>query len=498
MPRRPAANPPRLPGYEAVELIGSGGHADVFLYRQAQPDRMVAVKVLAPDAAAEAGLVDFTDEANLMAQVSSHPYIVQVFEADVSDDGRPFLVMEYYPGPNFYDRARHEQIAISEVLQTGVHLASAVETAHNAHILHRDIKPANVLTDRYNRPGLADFGIASRKGPQGQTADSALSIPWAPPEALGGDATGESSDTYALAATLYTLLAGRSPFEISGGDNGELALMARIERDPVPPTGRPDVPRSLERVLAVAMAKDASHRPISAAQFGRQLQEIESELKLAVTRLDIEANHTVKARTERDDEQATIHTPGVIDAQPQSRADLISGMGSAPSGQVPLPPRDRHLPGEPPVPDTVHRSGGRVGSEPVPYQAPGLSPIYVWAGAAVLVVALIIAATQLIGAGEDGSDDETPVDFAVNDGFDSPIAVAPPSVESIAVADNGDGRSLFTWDSPAESVEFIVTEVGVAGPVAVTATEFVSAAECIEVETKSSSGLLSAPTRGCS
>ena len=110
-------------------------------------------------------------------------------------------------------------------------------------ILHRDIKPANVLTTDFGWPALTDFGIAATTG-HGAGATVGMSIPWSPPELLGEHPTGdERSDVYSLAATIYSLLAGRTPFEIAGGQNTAQQLVARIERAPLPPTGRDDVPR---------------------------------------------------------------------------------------------------------------------------------------------------------------------------------------------------------------------------------------------------------------
>ncbi len=108
-----------------------------------------------------------------MAALGDHPYIVQVFRAGTSDDGRPYLVMKYYPPPNLAMRARAERFSVEEVLRTGIQLASAVETAHRAHITHRDIKPANVLISAYGAPGLTDFGIAGRGARDGETPPEA-------------------------------------------------------------------------------------------------------------------------------------------------------------------------------------------------------------------------------------------------------------------------------------------------------------------------------------
>src|SRR5699024_12324881 len=115
-----------------------------------------------------------------------------------------------------------------------------------------------------------------------------LSLRWAAPESFVQDAPrGEAADVYALAATIYTLLAGRSPFEAPGQSNAALALITRIERNPVPPTGRDDVPDTLEEILRRGMAKDPRARFPSAAAFARAVQQVETELHLPLTPLDI-------------------------------------------------------------------------------------------------------------------------------------------------------------------------------------------------------------------
>lgn len=498
MSKRAPATPPDLPGFTPIDVVGSGGYADVFLYEQTMPSRHVAVKVLVAGAVpsgAEGGL--FTAEANLMARVSAHPYIVQVFQADISADGRPYLVMEYYPGPNYYDRAKREHMSVSEVLRTGVQLASAIETAHRAGIFHRDIKPANILTSEFHRPGLTDFGIASAQGPGGDTAEG-VSIPWAPPESLG-DATADSrGDVYSLAATLYTLLTGRSPFEIPGGDNRQLALIARIERSPVPSVGRADVPATLERVLAAAMAKDPAHRPGSAAELGRQLQGIESELKLSVTPLELaDESRSVRARVDLVDDDST-RVKGVAELHAQPDA-LISGVGGAPSKPPPLVQRRREgLLAEPEVSETVHRVAADSVA-PIPeYVGHSVNKAYIYAGAALAVIALVVVAAVMLKASEDVSTARVIDESEVNTGFDSPIAVGPPSISELDGVDNGDGTFTFTWDAPAEGLEYAITQDGgVSGTVRIDETSFTGSVSCIEVESIGASGLVSSAFRGC-
>ncbi|MDR2323065.1 MAG: serine/threonine protein kinase, partial [Microbacterium sp.] len=238
---RPPSPPPQLAGFDFVEPLGTGGFADVFLYEQQQPRRRVAVKVLLADRLASGAAQEFADEANVMAMLSTHPAIVTIYQTGVADDGRPYLVMEYCPRPNLQQRARKEAFSVAEALRVGVQVAGAVETAHRAGVLHRDIKPANILVTAYNRPALTDFGIASTTGAVSEAAG--MSIPWSPPESFGDPPQSSArSDVYALAATLYSLLTGRSPFEKAGQRNSGADLISRIETEPVPPLGRADVP----------------------------------------------------------------------------------------------------------------------------------------------------------------------------------------------------------------------------------------------------------------
>ena len=275
-----AAAPPDVPGYRFIRHLGAGGNAQVYLYEQQLPRREVAVKVLNEPALSDAARRRFTTEANVTAALS-HRHIVQVFDAKVTDDGRPYLVMQFYPQPNLSVRARRAHFPVAEVLRTGIQVGGAVETSHRAGVLHRDIKPQNILTDSYGEPALTDFGIATTKGGNGPEG---LSVPWSPPEILlGTDPGDERSDVYSLGATLWHLLAGRSPFERPDGDNKALALMGRIKSDPVPGTGRADVPASLDRLLRQAMAKDPAARPQTALELIRGLQSVEQELRLPVT-----------------------------------------------------------------------------------------------------------------------------------------------------------------------------------------------------------------------
>jgi len=282
---------PELPGLELVRTLGRGGSAEVFLYNQSSPRMPVAVKVLFADRLTALARHQFSLEADAMAALGDHPYIVQVFRSGVTADDRPYLVMRYYPNPNLAERARTERLSVAEVLQIGVRIACAVETAHRAGIVHRDIKPHNILTSQYGEPGLTDFGIAANVATVDEAQAEGLSIPWAAPEVVYGTSPGDrATDVYSLGATLWTALVGRSPFEVPGGENSYMAMMRRIHDERPPRTGRQDVPAALELLLAQAMAKSPADRPPSALQLARSLQAIEAELGLAQTPLALLAD----------------------------------------------------------------------------------------------------------------------------------------------------------------------------------------------------------------
>ena len=230
------SGPPHIPGYTYLQHIGQGGFADVFLYEQEWPRQRVAVKVVRPDIPLnDREKAMFTTEANAMARLADHPYIVTVVTAGTTsqqEGSRPYLVMRYCPPPDLGQRVQVKPMSVSEAVATGIKLASAIETAHRSGILHRDIKPSNVLVTTYSEPALSDFGIAGRMHDVEADTDVRISYPWSPPELLDGRSNGSvASDVYSLGATIWNLLVGRSPFSIParrqllpGADRADPAL----------------------------------------------------------------------------------------------------------------------------------------------------------------------------------------------------------------------------------------------------------------------------------
>lgn len=331
MARRLPSAPPALPGFTSVRVLGSGGFADVFLFEQNLPRRLVAVKVMLPEVVNEQVRRMFRVEADLMATLSAHPSILTVYEAGVSSDGRPYLVMELCSA-SLGQRYRAEPLPVAEVLRIGVKIAGAVHTAHEQGILHRDIKPSNILITAYGAPVLSDFGISSTT--RGTAADAVgLSIPWSAPEVVTEVSLGTvASEVWALAATLYSLLAGRSPFELEGSSSLPGDLARRIVKSKLPPIGRADVPESLERVLARALSKDPERRPATALELLRELQAVELELGLAPTPADVAMAEWAGEFTRSPDERTVLHVDEVSPSRRRSRRAGASAARSAGSG----------------------------------------------------------------------------------------------------------------------------------------------------------------------
>ncbi|MGC0273637.1 serine/threonine-protein kinase [Pseudactinotalea sp. Z1739] len=357
---------PEIEGYTYVRTIGRGGFSDVFLYTQHMPHREVAIKVLRTDALTDSLRRQFAAEANLMARLSNHINIASIYDADIDDEGEPYLVMEYCSGGSLGDTYRHYPMSVQDVLRIGVRLSGALEAAHRAGIVHRDIKPGNILLTEYGVPVLSDFGISTidEEFPEatmararvysyessGTDADSdaaiGLSLPWAAPETLGDPPVSDTrSDRYSLAATLYSLLEGRSPHEIPGGPNSASHLTGRIQSGFVAGMQRPDLPDSLVAVLRRAMSFDRAARYPDSYAFGQALREIQRELGHDLTPLDLPRGHEPAATPPDPAHKVAPPNPADVVSLPAGHPTLV------PPEQAPPPPRaGAHTPAPAPVP----------------------------------------------------------------------------------------------------------------------------------------------------
>lgn len=278
---------PVLPGYQWIRPLGSGGFADVFLCRQELPSREVAVKVARRDRGAD-GEAGIAREADVMALVSGHPAVAQLYGAGRTPDGRPYLVMEYCPVANILDQVRANPMATDRALSMIIRMCGGAEMLHRAGYVHRDIKPSNIMINAYGSPVLTDFGVSEPVGTDPRAGRDGFSVMWAPPEQIAGTARAHpTQDVWALGATLWTLLMGRSPFEVVDGDNSAQAVAQRVARGRVSRIDRPGVPEAVTAIVRRAMSLDPEQRFGSAAALGYALQTIEREMHRPVTEMKL-------------------------------------------------------------------------------------------------------------------------------------------------------------------------------------------------------------------
>ncbi len=346
--RLPSA-PPILPGLAYIRPLGSGGFADVFLYEQDMPRRDVAVKVLPSDVRDADLRRMFNAEADVLARLSAHPSIVTVYQAGISADGRPYIVMEFCPG-SLSQRYRIERMPVEEVLAIGVKMASALESAHRAGLVHRDVKPSNILVTTFGAPVLADFGISSSL--TRETADEvlAMSIPWSAPEVIAEQTAGTvASEVWSLGATVYSLLAGHSPFERrERGQNTKEQLRRRIARATYTDIARADVPASLQSVLARAMSRDPRRRYASARDLAEALRGVQSELGISPTGLEVAADEWAAASVPVDFSDTTLRGPARSRLERDGRRKVrtetgITGLARDEDTEFSAPDRPRAL-----------------------------------------------------------------------------------------------------------------------------------------------------------
>lgn len=309
---------PHLEGAEFIRFLGAGGFADVFLYRQDMPRREVAVKVIRSGASA-AQKQKFQAESDLMAKFGAHPAVLSLYAAGRLRDGRAYLTMEYCPPPHLGKRfSTTSPMRVEQALEITIKIAGAVETIHRAGYLHRDIKPANILLTAFGHPVLTDFGIAISQDTPADQVDSAFSPYWAPPEQQLNRPLTPTSDVYSLAATTYTMLAGRPPHVdmTPGAHNDPASILKRLHHGSIAPIGRNDVPAALERVLFTAMSKRPSDRFASAMAFARALRQIQSSLGLPLTNIDVWEDQPVIAADGSDDDATRLRP--VVSISPEN------------------------------------------------------------------------------------------------------------------------------------------------------------------------------------
>jgi eukaryotic-like serine/threonine-protein kinase len=264
-----SASPPDAPDsigdrYEVRSFLGRGGRKDVYLARDAELDRDVAVALFDTEGLGEAALARARREMQAMEKLGDHPQLVTVHDTGESD-GRPYIVSRYMPGGDvqrLLASSEDGRLAVDRAIAIGIDVCRALEHAHSCGIVHRDLKPANVWLAEDGGARLGDFSLAETAA-QGSTGSLVGTVAYLPPERALGRPSGPSSDLYSLGALLYEMVAGQPPF--TGGD--AVSIIGRhLSADPVAPSRHnPAVPPALDDLILRLLAKSPEGRPDSAA-----------------------------------------------------------------------------------------------------------------------------------------------------------------------------------------------------------------------------------------
>jgi hypothetical protein len=264
----PAAVPDQVGGYRILRPLGAGAMGVVYEAENPTSGQHVALKLISPEFATSPALLERFRQEGRLASGIAHPRCVFVLAAD-EEAGRPYIVMELMPGDTLETLVERQgplppEEAVAQVLD----VIDGLREVHRLGIVHRDVKPSNCFLDRDGRVKVGDFGLAkSLVTPAHLTQMGAFlgTLLFSSPEQVRTQPVDQQSDVYAVAATLYYLLAGRAPFQ--GGDFA--ATAASIAADPVPPLRgrRPDVPADLDRVVLRGLERDRARRWRSLEEF---------------------------------------------------------------------------------------------------------------------------------------------------------------------------------------------------------------------------------------
>lgn len=276
--------------YQIISRLGSGGMGEVYLARDMQLKRRVAIKVLAPELTHNTdALRRFEQEAQTVSALN-HPNILTIYEFGQSN-GHHFIASEFVEGQTVREKLLSGRIDASTAIDVAAQIASALVAAHASGVIHRDIKPDNVMLRADGVTKVLDFGIAKlteARGKAGGTQSSTVllghtqpgtvvgTVKYMSPEQARGVAVDARSDIFSLGAVIYEMVTGRAPFE---GETGSDVIAEILKGDPPPLLDlAPDLPPELERIINKAMRKDRESRYQTARDLRNDLRDVAKEL----------------------------------------------------------------------------------------------------------------------------------------------------------------------------------------------------------------------------
>ncbi len=312
----------RIGRYEVQKHLGRGGMADVYLGYDVELERPVALKIMLPGMAQDQQFVArFRREARTAARLN-HPNIVQVYDVGTTDDGQPYIAMQFIEGGSLRDNLsdlakRGKLLPTDQALGIIQQVAEGLSVAHAAGIVHRDIKPSNILIREDGRPVVVDLGIAAVQGSQRLTmTGNLIGTPhYMSPEQVRQQPVDGRSDVYSLGVILFELLTGVRPFT---AQESVAVLHAHAYEPPPPVQGfRSDLTPQTIHIVETCLAKEPTARYQSSA-------ELASALEQAIL---AEGSNKKAART-------TVMLTQISDSELLSRDQVVK----LPTGYEPSPP----------------------------------------------------------------------------------------------------------------------------------------------------------------
>ncbi|MBP6820106.1 MAG: alpha/beta fold hydrolase [Acidobacteria bacterium] len=278
----------KLGRYEIISLIGAGGMGEVYLARDTQLERNVALKLLSERYTENADwLRRFMREARA-ASALNHPNIITIHEVG-EVNGIHYIAAEYVEGKTLRHQLAAGRMKLLPALNVATQIASALTAAHSAGIIHRDVKPENIMLRPDGYVKLLDFGLAKPVKPATLRAESASlsqlntdpgivmgTVNYMSPEQARGYSVDLRSDVFSLGVVLYEMLTGRAPFE---GSTTSDVIVAILDREPSRLAQSLNIPAELERIVGKSLRKDREERYQTVKDFHLDLKSLHQELE---------------------------------------------------------------------------------------------------------------------------------------------------------------------------------------------------------------------------
>jgi serine/threonine-protein kinase len=327
--------------YRVERLVAEGGMAAVYEARHLRVPKRFAVKFLRHQLANHAeALARFRREAEIIATLE-HPNIVQLVDYNVTDDGLPYIVLEFLDGEDLLSRMDREgRLQLVDALKIARQVAAALEAAHARDVTHRDLKPANIFVTRDGTVKVLDFGVAKLRRAPELTAMNVVvgTVGYMSPEQISGQEVDPRTDQWALASIIYAMLAGQPAFEIDGPVVAQATRILNHDPPPIPgiteavnlALSRGMAKRPLERYATVGEMVDALIAAAGATVSQRMSQEFDVAPSTDPTS-DLPAERTTVTNV------AGASDP---DALPAERTTISAAPPTDPKRRAPAPAED--------------------------------------------------------------------------------------------------------------------------------------------------------------